>query len=185
MLGGARQDEWNHGLIDQIASALPENKGSLTEEGLKAVERALAAQADINPQDPAEGMIGAQMLAANAAALDLYRRAWIPEQPFEVRTRYLALADKAARTVAMLSETLDRHRGRGQQQIVVKHVTVNADQAVVTDNVITCQQAPGGGRDGQQKSNQPLALANAPGGPLQGALKTDRKAVPVARDQGV
>ena len=25
-------------------------------------------------------MLGAQMIAANAAALDLYRRAWIPEQ---------------------------------------------------------------------------------------------------------
>jgi hypothetical protein len=30
----------------------------------------------------------------------------------------------------------ERHRGRGQQQIVVKHVTVNADQALVTDTVV-------------------------------------------------
>jgi hypothetical protein len=33
------------------------------------------------------------------------------------------LADKAARTLAFLSEALDRHRGRGQQTLVVKHVT--------------------------------------------------------------
>jgi hypothetical protein len=66
-------------------------------------------------------MLGAQMIAANAAALDLYRRAWIPEQSFEVSTRYLALAEKAARTLARLSEALDRHRGKGQQQITVKH----------------------------------------------------------------
>ena len=38
-------------------------------------------------QDPVEGMLSAQMIAANAAALDLYRRAWIPEQSF---ARYLA-----------------------------------------------------------------------------------------------
>ena len=37
----------------------------------------------------------------------------------------------------MLTERLDQHRGRGQQQIVVKHVTVNADQAMVADNIVT------------------------------------------------
>ena len=36
----------------------------------------------------------------------------------------------------MLIERLDQHRGRGQQQITVKHVTVNADQAVVADQVV-------------------------------------------------
>jgi hypothetical protein len=62
-------------------------------------------------------------------------RAWAqPSEYFEARTRYLALADKAARTVVMLTERLDHHRGRGQQKIVVQHTTttVNADQAVVT-----------------------------------------------------
>jgi hypothetical protein len=71
----------------------------------------------------------------------MYQRAWAqPPENFEARTRYLALADKAARTVAMLTERLDQHRGRGQQQITVKHVTVNADQAVVTDQVVTGKQ---------------------------------------------
>ena len=51
--------------------------------------------------------------------------------------KYLALADKAARTVSMLTERLDQHRGRGQQQIAVKHVTVNTDQAVVTDQIVS------------------------------------------------
>ena len=44
---------------------------------------------------------------------------------------------KASRTVALLTERLDQHRGRGQQQITVKHVTVNADQAVVTDQIVS------------------------------------------------
>jgi len=49
-------------------------------------------------------------------------------------------ADKAARTVVLLTERLDHHRGRGQQQITVKHVTTNnvtADQAIITDSVTT------------------------------------------------
>jgi hypothetical protein len=38
----------------------------------------------------------------------------------------------------MLSERLDHHRNRGQQQIIVQHTTtVNANQAVVTDSVVT------------------------------------------------
>jgi hypothetical protein len=36
----------------------------------------------------------------------------------------------------MLTQRLDQHRGRGQQQIIVKHVTVNADQAVVADQIV-------------------------------------------------
>ncbi len=32
---------------------------------------------------------------------------------FQARTKYLQLADKAARTVIMLTKRLDRHRGRG------------------------------------------------------------------------
>ena len=38
----------------------------------------------------------------------------------------------------MLTERLDHYRNRGQQQIVVQHTTtVNADQALITDRVVT------------------------------------------------
>jgi hypothetical protein len=60
-------------------------------------------------------MIVGQMIAAHEAALSLYVQAWLTGQSFEVRSKYLMLADKAARTVAVLTEALDRHRGRGQQ----------------------------------------------------------------------
>ena len=73
----------------------------------------------------------------------MYRHAWQqPPEYFDARTKYLALADKATRTVALLTERLDQHRGRGQQQITVKHVTVNADQAVVADQIIGGKQEP-------------------------------------------
>ncbi len=54
------------------------------------------------------------------------------------RLKYLAHADKAARTGMMLTERLDHHRNQGKQQIVVQHTTtVNADQAVITDSLVT------------------------------------------------
>jgi hypothetical protein len=72
---------------------------------------------------------------ANDAALELYRRAWKPDQSFEVRSKYLTLADKSARTLAVLSDALDRHRGRNVQPI--KNVTVTGGaQAVVADTII-------------------------------------------------
>ena len=94
---------------------------------------------DINPVDPIEAILVGQVIAANEAALSMYRKAWAqPPEFFAARTKYLQLADKAARTVVLLTERLDHHRGRGQQQITVKHVTTNnvtADQAIIADSV--------------------------------------------------
>jgi hypothetical protein len=85
---------------------------------------------DLNPADPVEGMLIAQMVAANEATLAAYQKAWSqPPEYFEARLKYLNVADKASRTAALLSERIDRHRNQGQQQITVKHVTVNADAA--------------------------------------------------------
>ena len=93
---------------------------------------------DLKPADSVEGILISQLMVANQASLSMYRRAWgLPPEHFEARMKYLALADKAARTVSMLTERLDHHRGRGQQQIIVKHVTVNADQAVVADQIVS------------------------------------------------
>jgi hypothetical protein len=83
-------------------------------------------------------LIGRQIVAANEAASKLYRLGWVNiESHFDAGAKLLQLADKATRTVAILTERLDQHRGRGQQQIVVKHVTVNADQAMVAENIVT------------------------------------------------
>jgi hypothetical protein len=69
---------------------------------------------DMKPTDPIEGALISQLVTASHA---MYRRAWaLPPEHFEARMKYLALADKAARTVAMLTERLDHHRGRGQQR---------------------------------------------------------------------
>ena len=96
---------------------------------------------DINSTDPIEAMLVGQLIAANEAALAMYRKGWSqPPEYFEGRTKYLQLADKAARTVVLLTERLDHHRGRGQQQITVKHVTTNnvtADQAIIADSFTT------------------------------------------------
>jgi hypothetical protein len=86
------------------------------------------------------------------------------------------MADRAQRTLALLTERLDRHRGAGQQSITVKHVTVNADNAIVGN----IEQRSGGGTPAQIE-DQPHAIANS----LQPALwgeNQKREALPITGD---
>jgi hypothetical protein len=131
-LGGAEHDEWNQWVASRTSLALLD---------IQAARAVVFGMVDMKPADPIEGIIISQLMAANQASMSLYQLAWA-QSHFEARTKYLALADKAARTVAILTERLDQHRGRGQQQITVKHVTVNADQALVTDQVVTGKSVP-------------------------------------------
>ena len=137
-LGGSNRHQWNERLSDLVTWALP-----VEQTNAEAVSQAGSAVAagivDMKPADPIEGMLISQLVVANEAALKLYQLAWLNNaEYFEASTKYLQLADKASRTVAMLTERLDHHRNQGKQQIVVQHTTtVNANQAVVTDSVVT------------------------------------------------
>ena len=140
-LGGSSADEWNNRLSNLTVSALPighsKDKDAITEASLAVAYGVM----DLAPADPVGGILIAQLIAAHEAALAMYRKGWSqPAEYFQARTKYLQLADKAARTVMMLTERLDHHRGRGQQHITVKHVTTNnvtADQAIIADSVTT------------------------------------------------
>jgi hypothetical protein len=142
-VAGADHDEWNIRQVNLVFAALP---GEWDDKDSTAV---VSGMADMKPTDPVEGILIGQLIAANDAAMKLYRLGWINNAKyFHAATKYFQLADKATRTVLMLTERLDHHRGRGQQQIVVKHVTtVNADQAVITENIMTGKTA---GKDTSQ-----------------------------------
>ena len=84
-------------------------------------------------------------------------------QYFDAATKMFQLADKAARTVVLLTERLDHHRGRGQQQITVKHVTTNnvtADQAIITDSVTTGDAARNVASTALLASSSEIAMPN-------------------------
>jgi hypothetical protein len=132
-IAGANHDEWNIRQVNLVLAALP---GEWDNRDSTAV---VSGMVDMKPADPIEGLLIGQLIAANDAAMRLYRLGWINNaEYFHAATKYLQLADKATRTVALLTERLDHHRGRGHQQIVVKHVTtVNADQAVIADSIVS------------------------------------------------
>jgi len=176
-IGGGDSENWNFRQMQLILSALPgasaRDKKSAGEIGSAVISGLM----DVKPTDPVEGMLVSQIIVAHEAALDMYRRAWAqPPEYFDARCRYLQMADKAQRTLALLTERLDRHRGAGQQSITVKHVTVNADNAIVGD----VNQVPGGGPQAEKK-DQPHAITHAPQ-PALWSENPQREPVPVTRD---
>jgi hypothetical protein len=72
----------------------------------------VVALAAIGPKDEVEGMIAAQLLAAQNATMECYRRAMIPEQRFEGRGENLNQANKLSHTsvVAARPNILRRRR---------------------------------------------------------------------------
>jgi hypothetical protein len=176
-IGGGESEIWNQRQMRLLVSALPgintADEAVVGEVGSAVVSGVM----DLKPKDPIEGMLLAQIVVAHEAALDMYRRAWAqPPEYFEARCRYLQMADKAQRTLAMLTERLDRHRGAGQQSITVRHVTVNADNAIV-GNV---GHFPGGSAPAQIK-DQPDATAHALK-PEMWSKDPERNALPITGD---
>jgi hypothetical protein len=134
-MGAGSRDEWNNLLITGLGYAIC-GGAETTKAGDEKVVGAISVLMDMKPADPVEAMVISQMVAANSASLELYRRAWVEGQTFEARTRFLALADKSARTVATLSESLTKYRTRGRQTVVVQHVNVaDGGQAVVAGEI--------------------------------------------------
>ena len=102
------------------------------DERNRQVKATVAALMGIEPKDELEGMMAAQLIAARNAAMECFRRAMIDEQTFEGRSENLAQANKLSRTFATLLESLNRHRGKGQQKVTVEHVHVHSGgQAIV------------------------------------------------------
>jgi len=170
-LGGGDRDQWNERLSTHVVRSLPvdqKNAQAVVDAG-SAVSGGIV---DIKPDDPIEGMLIAQIAVANEAALEFYRRGWSNTASgyFDAGTKYLQLADKSSRTVAFLTERLDQHRGRGEQQITVKHVTVNADQAVVADQIIS---------DEGKEVVAPSLLTVGPDKPMEIIESTTNEALPV------
>jgi hypothetical protein len=120
-------------------------------------------------------MIAAQMLACHDAAMSCFRHAVDSKWGSNLRREYLGMAGKLSRTFAMLLDTLNRHRGKGAQEITVEHVVPSGGQAVV--GIV---EAPGGGVQ-PRSEDQPHAITYAPGVEMP-SPNQERSTVPSASD---
>jgi hypothetical protein len=136
---------------------------------------------DIAPRDPLEGMLAAQMVVVHDAAMECFRRAHLPEQTFEGRQAALSQGTKLVRSYAALLEALDKHRGKGQPQVVrVERVTVEAGGQAIVGAV---SQGGGGNDSGNDEQPHAKQLAHAPEPAMRGP-DPEREPVPVAGGEG-
>jgi hypothetical protein len=167
-------------LLNHAVSAAflgPDPSAEMREWKQRAILDTIKAMA---PRDAIEGQLITQMIAANEAAMECFRRAALPEQTFEGRQSALGFANKLLRAYTMLVETLNRHRGKGQQTVRVEHVTVQAGGQAIVGNV-----AAGGGGDGRRLLDQAHAPALVDAGlpPLWGQDPAG-DAMPIASGTG-
>ena len=130
-LGGAKSDKWNLFLCNQVLNAAWYHRNNTEKERADQHTAILGFLAGVNPKDALEGMMAAQLFASHAAAMECYRRAMLPDQSAEGRHTNLAQAAKLTRANAAQMEALARHRGKGQQKVIVEHVHVYPGQAIV------------------------------------------------------
>jgi hypothetical protein len=175
-VGGSLSDSFNTEIANQATQVLWV-KNSSPEQRDKQLSATIDAMIGIAPKDELEGMIAGQLIASHNAAMECYRRAMIGEQSFEGRRENLTQANKCSRTYAALLEALNRHRGKGQQKVVVEHVNVHAGGQAVVGNVSA--PVPGGGAR-EKTGDQPHALAYAPGIEMPRQIEKERPAVPLA-----
>ena len=99
------------------------------------IQSALEDLAAIEPRDPLERMLSLQMIGCDEAIKDCFRRALPEGQTFEGRNAALSNAHKLMTTFAKLLDTLNKHRGKGQQKMTIEHVNVHAGGQAVVGNV--------------------------------------------------
>ena len=142
VVSGIGPGEWNNALLAGIVQVCAGR--DLGDNGAPEKARAgIAAMKGIGPDDVIADMVAAQLVSAHHAAMDCYKLAAVPDQPFEAWREALNQANRLSRTSASLIEALNRHRGKsGQQTVRVEHVTVTDGGQAVIGPVVT----GGGGR---------------------------------------
>ena len=102
LIGGSMSDGWNHAIAGQLINSLW-TKHLDDDEANKLRASAVEALIGIKPQDEIEGMIAAQLIACHNASMECYRRAMLPDIPFDTRHGNLNSANKLSRTYATLA----------------------------------------------------------------------------------
>ncbi len=106
---------------------------------------------DFKVEDGIEGMLAVQMIGTHHAIVECLRRAMIPDQPLSAHKVYLSQAERLMRLYARHLAAPDKHRGRGQQNITVKHVNVASGGQAIVGNIDT-------GQSNVAPADTPLAL---------------------------
>jgi len=113
-------------LLTQVVHTIPD-----VDKNPNALNLALATLHDIGPKDAIERLLAVQMVGVHLLAMEFLRRSIRFDQLAQFDSSVNA-ANKLLRTFTILTEALNRHRGKGGQPMVVGSVNVSqGGQAIV------------------------------------------------------
>ena len=141
-----RQTSW--GPVVQMFEALSVPLGSTGEDMESSIRHAPEIFDRIKPTDEMEGMLSSQMVAVHHATMESLRRAMNLDLTNQDRALNLQSAAKLGGLYLRQMEALDKLRGKGQQNIVVKHVHVESGANAIVGNVENAREIKAGDESG-------------------------------------
>ena len=157
---GTSDPDFFHGIVGQLANVSPNSKNGVDEQWLNFM---LSMVRSVEPKDGTEAMIATQLAALHALALTAARRLAQAATMAQQDSAERAL-NKLSRSFAALVTTLKSWRSKGEQRVLVQHVTVDGGSQAIVGNVHTGSNAlPGVAEinDGQPHAKQ-IAYALEP-----------------------
>ena len=124
----------NHRILS-LLNLLKFSEGDDSDTRNLIVVSATQAFIDMGPKDDIERMLVTQMIGTHEAATECLRRAMMQGQGIEARDVNLKHAEKLMAVYIKQTEALNKHRGKGQQKITVKHVNVESGGQATVGNV--------------------------------------------------
>jgi hypothetical protein len=127
---GTSEPDFCEGMLLQL--------GKVATQGQNVSEMALnfmiSVIKGVDPQDPLEAMLAAQMSAVHMLTMEFSRRLNnvdnIPQQDSAERA-----LNKLARTFVAQVEALKRYRSNGEQKMIVEHISVSGGGQAIVGNV--------------------------------------------------
>jgi len=130
---GTSDPDFFHGIVGQLANVSPNSKNGVDEQWLNFM---LSMVRSVEPKDGTEAMIAAQMAAIHSLTMTAAHRL----AQADTLAHEVAL-NKLSRTFAALVTTLKSWRSKGEQRVLVQHVTVDGGSQAIVGNVHTGSNA--------------------------------------------
>jgi hypothetical protein len=118
-----------------LMSQLPVANYKFTPGNAVLINGLVAAVSEINPRDPVESMLAAQMVSCHTQVMRLLEKVATKDLAADLTVRYLRLADRLARTYARQMEVLSSYRRKGSQKMTVEHITINDGGQAIVGNI--------------------------------------------------
>src|SRR5215208_2005075 len=162
LVGGSNHDDFNQTLVDQVVKTVA-LAGIAPEYQDQLKRAAVAAIAGIEPRDELEGILAANIVATHFVRMECLRRGMRENRSAEQVKDAVNNATKLGRDLTGMVGALDKHRGRGQQRITVKHVHVNNGGQAIVGAITGRGVVPA---IGQREADPAMAISYQPEQPM-------------------